>query len=728
MRVGMADTGATVAAGFFRSVEARGSGIRAATGLESLSEPLGSPASTQPPVTHFEMLSDPQKKAVEGAVAKMDRPETMDRQERMALEAIIIPDRRPAISILNDDYTVTHRDWLHLNADAVRGRIKPTIPAVGRLELPSRQDIPYGGTAFLVGPNLLMTNRHVAELFVDGVGKGKLMFRPGSTAQMNFAEEEQRRGPERYPVASVALVHPYWDMALLRIEDIPPDLTSLTLSTEEEGGEACDVVVIGFPALNLRLDRAVQDEVFGGVYNVKRLLPGKWLARREVDSFGKTVSAGTHDSSTLGGNSGSAVISVETGQVVGLHFGGTYLVANYAVPVSDLSRDARLVDAGLAFAGPPSPIAGPWGRYWDAVEPRESPAPTSPPIGNTVATVAQHAAAEMTATTGEAVTVTIPLTITVSLGAATGPARITTEAPRTAGPWHDADYLTRTGYDPGFLPTRIPFPAARDPATLAALADGSTTIPYLHFSIAMHAQRRMALVTASNVRAEPAAKTPEPGADYTRAGLGGSSADHWFPDPRLRGTEQLPDRFLTEDRKAFDKGHLVRREDVAWGETYREVRIANGDSFHATNCSPQVAGFNRAVGQTNWGDLERAVLAQAIDQRLTIFAGPVFRADDPVFSGEDDAGPLRIQIPRAYWKLIVAPDGAGLAAYAFLLEQNLDQVPLEGLSFDPKWSASMLPVGDLERKLGLLTFADVVHDADRFGASCAMPLARMLAA
>ena len=40
----------------------------------------------------------------------------------------------------------------------------------------------------------------------------------------------------------------------------------------------------------------------------------------------------THDSSTLGGNSGSALIDVATGRVVGLHFAGRYLEANYAVP------------------------------------------------------------------------------------------------------------------------------------------------------------------------------------------------------------------------------------------------------------------------------------------------------------------------------------------------------------------------------------------------------------
>jgi endonuclease G, mitochondrial len=78
-----------------------------------------------------------------------------------------------------------------------------------------------------------------------------------------------------------------------------------------------------------------------GVYSVKRLAPGKINQRASVESFGKNVSATTHDSSTLGGNSGSAVIDVSTGNVVGLHFAGVYLDSNYAVPTSELASSIR---------------------------------------------------------------------------------------------------------------------------------------------------------------------------------------------------------------------------------------------------------------------------------------------------------------------------------------------------------------------------------------------------
>ena len=52
------------------------------------------------------------------------------------------------------------------------------------------------------------------------------------------------------------------------------------------------------------------------------------------------VPAATHDCSTLGGNSGSAVIDLDTGEVLALHFGGLYHQKNYSVPSSELARDA----------------------------------------------------------------------------------------------------------------------------------------------------------------------------------------------------------------------------------------------------------------------------------------------------------------------------------------------------------------------------------------------------
>ena len=71
-------------------------------------------------------------------------------------------------------------------------------------------------------------------------------------------------------------------------------------------------------------DQALVLSVFGDVYDKKRLAPGQ-VMNVGIDEM-------EHDCSTLGGNSGSVLVNLQTGEAVGLHFSGLFLDANYAVP------------------------------------------------------------------------------------------------------------------------------------------------------------------------------------------------------------------------------------------------------------------------------------------------------------------------------------------------------------------------------------------------------------
>src|SRR5207302_83693 len=74
-------------------------------------------------------------------------------------------------------------------------------------------------------------------------------------------------------------------------------------------------------------DEQIMETYFGGVYDVKRLAPGLVMEGGDRTEI-------RHDCTTLGGNSGSAVVDLNTGKAVGLHFAGLYRVANYAVPAT----------------------------------------------------------------------------------------------------------------------------------------------------------------------------------------------------------------------------------------------------------------------------------------------------------------------------------------------------------------------------------------------------------
>lgn len=689
------------------------------------------------------------------------------------LEAIILPKIRPVLDVVDGDFTTDHPLWLKLSQDMgdqqVRDRLRRALPSIGRIELPGHPRLPYGGTGFVVGTGIVMTNRHVAAIFASGVGIHQLAFKPGLRAGIDFLREFGRPPGRTFPVTRVVMIHPFWDMALLEVEGltIPP----LTFSRRDASADSTtEVAAIGYPAFDTRNNADVQNDLFRRVFGVKRLQPGTLDGRQNAESFGHLVSALRHNCSTLGGNSGSAVIDLSTGHVVALHFGGKEGVTNHSVPASELARDARVVNAGLTFAGA-SAVARTgepeWAPFWvradevvfaaddasSSVNSRSAaprgvappPPAAAPPVSTPSARSSPPQRGQAMADGSIQIVVPLPaLHVTVRLGEAGAQqieahavASATARAAASAAtddtveklvmPFHEEDYSSRTGYDADFLDgVTIPMPTAADRAVVAAAKDGSTVLHYQHFSIVMHAKRRMALVTASNVVADPKLKTPEPDRNYSRKGLSGlgeNDQEKWFPDPRLDDEFQLPDAFYTRDDGAFDKGHVVRREDVAWGKTYDILRRANGDTYHVTNCSPQVADFNRStLGVDNWGDLEDHVLKGAASERYCQFAGPVLDPSDEVFLGTVGGRvKVRVKIPSRYWKVIVVRTADGVASFGFILEQDLSDVPTEEFVAG-RFSRFMLPLIELQN-LASVRFPRIVLEADQHDTTEGLELA-----
>lgn len=661
-------------------------------------------------------------------------------EETFALEAIINADIRPVIDIVGGKYQSTHPLWTQLSTDAgIRQRLEAAFASIGRIDLPGNDQLPYGGTAFIVGKNLIMTNRHVAEIFTQGLGTKNLQFTPG-TAGIDFLHERDLPTGPLFKGVRVKMIHPYWDMALIEVEDLGKRPTLKLALEDARDLRGRDIAVVGYPAFDPRNPPDVQSNLFGGRYGIKRLQPGELQGGMEAASFQKMVHAATHDCSTLGGNSGSAVVDLATGTVFGLHFGGRYHEQNYAVPSCELARDRRVIDAGVTFASTPQPDGTDWADWWARADENEAAkadasAPAAAPQA-TATTITTNSTVSGSGVDGDgrAYHFDIPLRITVSLGgspvspkaAAGKESTDTTEAMRA--PWHDTNYQSRRGYDPEFLVPSgagnnaarylAPMPQAKDPAVLAKTKTGADVLHYQNFSLRMHAKRRLALVTACNVTREPALRKPEPGRDYTRkalAGFGKNDMEQWFLDPRLDPKYQLPDVFFTKDRQAFDKGHIVRRDDVAWGRTYEQLRRGNGDSYHVTNCSPQVSSFNQsAQGVDNWGDLENHVYAEAASERLSVFAGPVLDAHDRVFHGAGDGGQaILARVPSRFWKIIIAQVENGIASFGFVLEQDLADVEWEEFTVAPNFAPAMYPLTEIAQMTGVV-FDDAVLGADQY--------------
>lgn len=288
-----------------------------------------------------------------------------------------------------------------------------------------------------------------------------------------------------------------------------------------------------------------------------------------------------------------------------------------------------------------------------------TPAPAPDPI-------AVPAAA---ATAGETI-VTIPLQISVRVGTpqiGTG----ATPAPAVSGAFEkidiDTDYRNREGYDPKFLgggKRRVPLPQMtpamiKDAVVSLQPAAGAPDheLLYHHYSLVMSARRRLAYFTAVNIDGTQEQK------------LDKREDDRWIFDSRVERRFQIGNEWYA---KPFDRGHLVRRLDPAWGRSAALAKQANDDTFHFTNCSPQHAGFNE--GKNLWQGLENYLLdtANKEDRRISVFTGPIFAADDPVLKG--------VQVPKQFWKVAawVRPDGTmGAAGFVLSQEELLTAIGLE---------------------------------------------------
>jgi endonuclease G, mitochondrial len=649
------------------------------------------------------------------------------------IEAIILPKIRPVLDIVDGDFQTDHPLWQKLNDDQeIRGRLRKAIRSVGRIELPANHDLPYAGTGFVVGKNVIMTNRHVAEIFSSGLGTRQLDFKLGQQAGIDFLRELDRPPGTTIRVRRPILIHPYWDMALLELDGLPDTFEPLQLSLRGFPPQPMtEVAAIGYPAFDYRNDKGEQNDLFRNVFGVKRLLPGTCGGRQDTESFGKTVSALRHNCSTLGGNSGSALIDFDKGEVIALHFGGRFHEINFGVPACELARDQRVVDAGVTFAGTAPGGQPSWKQWWDSADQSvyEITVDRTRPYGKTdPPATSQATTSPASKSIAGGIQFVVPLRISLSLGRPQPPSAVpdkdrhpaTEDIEALAEPWHNSVYTSRPGYDERFLDQdfKLPMPEPADASVVAKTKDGGTELKYQNFSIKMHAKRRLALLTAANLTAEAKLKRPEGGRDYNRrglSGLGDKDQEKWFTDPRLDGAYQLSDYFYTRDNGAFDKGHIVRREDVAWGETYSKMRCANGDTYHVTNCSPQIAEFNRSsLGEDNWGDLENHVLKSAATERLCQFAGPLLDPSDEVFVGKLGNGQwVRLKIPSRFWKVIVARTVSGVAGYGFLLEQDLSAVPLEEFMVPSNFRRLMVPISELQDMAGI-KFSPIVLEADQY--------------
>jgi len=238
-------------------------------------------------------------------------------------------------------------------------------------------------------------------------------------------------------------------------------------------------------------------------------------------------------------------------------------------------------------------------------------------------------------------------------------------------------YRLADGYNPDFLGSghHLPLPKLADnlQSKVAKLKDGGEVLTYLHFSIVMNADRRLAFYTAANIDGKKLENVKR-------------TRDKWYFDPRLDQKYQAGPKLY--ERNPLDRGHLVRRLDPCWGPNARD---AGEDTFHFTNSSPQ----HERLNQHDWLEVEDYILKTAdnANVQISVFTGPVFREDDMIYRNE-------YLLPADFWKVVAFVDKNGkLSATAYLRTQKNYLESME--FFDDEFKTWQVPVAQVEALTGL---------------------------
>lgn len=514
-----------------------------------------------------------------------------------AIVAIIESETRPPLLIVKDQIITDGSyqiDNDYERQDLLRGEFKARLEmrslSVGAVDLIHADSRNYCGTGSLVAPNIVLTNRHVAEAFLvrerDLQWKLKHTLRGGmdlgpASPMLNFLRQQDTMGRREVVIEAPLYIarsgEP--DMAFFRCQDVDLEPLQFDMSDIVQG---LPIGVIGYPAWDgMRNSSSLMGQLFKHIYGVKRFSPG------EVDAVVDTALI-KHDCTTLGGNSGSPLINLETGEVVGLHYSGRYGEENRAV-------HARIAAAALRDIEPTRVVVS----------------------------------------TQEAAVLKKPVRSRRSL-------------------------QTRDGYDPNFLGTdslRVPLPDlglfAGDLSEISESFGGGRELKYHHFSVLQSSSRKLPRVTAVNIHGEKLGKVP--------------ARNRWHFDPRISLDDQAGNELYRDTSVAndLDRGHMVRRLDPCWGRK-SDIKRAQQDTYHYTNCAPQHSGLNRR----HWVGLEDYILdsARARNLKISVFTGPVFREGDPALISEASDVP----IPREFWKVavLVDADTGKLSASGYILSQG----------------------------------------------------------
>ncbi len=311
------------------------------------------------------------------ATAALRAPGRLDPGDLMALEAVIATDgTRPSLLIRDNTFRLDHPlvgEWQN-RLDAIHVAMTSIAQSVGRIEpaVPSAQN--FFGTGWVVDTEnrLVLTNMHVLEEIWTALPHvvtptdGGFQIHGG--VYIDFAVESGRDTSKRFrvvhavPTTVDGAMHMRFDAAVLRIEPTDgsavPEQIPVVPDINTPRGNGGDVFLVGCPGRPKIYGKTsdnkdwawVYQSLFGNVFGVKRFAPGG--VHRPIGSLPTNPREWVfgHDATTLGGSSGSPVITLAEGAAVavGLHYAGASESTNYAHAFSRATTELSALQIPLA--------------------------------------------------------------------------------------------------------------------------------------------------------------------------------------------------------------------------------------------------------------------------------------------------------------------------------------------------------------------------------------------
>ena len=242
--------------------------------------------------------------------------------------------------------------------------LRPAYHATGRIGyaqegVPTAADYSFG-TGFLVTPNHVITNRHVHGFY------GHYLTSEEDCGGIEFIAEKDKDASDFIPFnGQPPLLVDGLDIAIYTLSRPAENRTPIDrVAIPTQKLDARDIAVIGYPDTHEPDDPDLlaafeEDPVFA----VKRISQGHIFQHStdtespygvetrvdedEVTSF--AMQAICHNASTLSGNSGSPILDLKTGDLLGVHFAGYKIfnkreAANLAIAIAQLTEHPHLQD------------------------------------------------------------------------------------------------------------------------------------------------------------------------------------------------------------------------------------------------------------------------------------------------------------------------------------------------------------------------------------------------